>query len=113
MKPFGVNKAAAVGQDDVEDAAARPSLDNAAAVDASVHSRILSDFQPRKGNEVGAVLIRLGKMKQQILDRTDVSRGQQTGSAGGGGPSIPSHPGQTPPWDFLGPPRARKCGYAF
>src|SRR3989454_8856494 len=106
MKPFGVNKAAAVGQDDVEDAAARPSLDNAAAVDASGHSRILSDFQPRNGNEVGAVLIRLRKMKQQILDRTDVSRGQQTGSPAGASPFLLHNPVPAPHVTCYGPPRA-------
>ena len=80
MKPFGVNKAAAVGQDDVENAAARACLDNAAAVDACVNSRVLPDSQRRKGNEMGAVLIGLGKVKEQLLDVSDVSRRQKSRS---------------------------------
>ena len=80
VEPLGVNEAAAIGQDDIKNPAARSRLDNAAAVDARMNGRILADPQRRKGNEIGSVLIGLGKVKKQLPGGSDVSRDEKSRS---------------------------------
>ena len=74
MEPLCMDEAAAVGKDDIENAATCSSLDDPAAVNASVNRSVLTDSQRRQGNEVRAILIGLGEVEKEILNGPDASR---------------------------------------
>src|SRR5919108_4570959 len=82
MEPFRMGEAAAVGEDHVQDAAPGAGLDHPAPVDAGMNRGIVTDSQRREGNKIGAILVGLGNVKQEILDRPDASRCEQRGAAG-------------------------------
>src|SRR6266850_3724991 len=60
MEPFGVSKAAAIGEDDIQNPAAGAGLDHAASIDFRVNGSILADAKRRSRDEVRPILVGLG-----------------------------------------------------
>src|SRR5215510_14797722 len=74
VKPLGMGKAAAVGENHVKNLAACSRLNDAASIDARVNGRVLSDFQGRQGNKARAILVGLGNMKEEVFNGSDAPR---------------------------------------
>ena len=82
MKPFGVNKTRAIGENGVEDASAGTRLDHAALVDARMNGRILPGMQRIQSNEIRSILIGLRNVAEQVPDGSNSTRAEQRRAAG-------------------------------